>query len=154
MNASNFRRPEALCSRLKNIFWRRKHWYQITSLLDSVIKGIISRLQSLTPPLDSLFSPVATPFAWTTPTSLPNTGPQSSLLGHMTSAGTVSSLDGSGVCPECSNKVSAAKKDEDRNKNVRRHIRERHGQSVKCPQCGQTFSRPSNMKRHITNTHE
>ena len=99
-------------------------------------------------------TPVATPFASTTPTSLPNTGPQSSPLSHMTSAGTVSSLDGSGVCPECGYKVSVAKEDEDRNKNVRRHMREKHGQSVKCPQCGQNFSRPSNMKRHITNTHE
>ena len=99
-------------------------------------------------------TPVTTPFASTTPTSLPNTGPQTSPLSHMTSAGTVSSLDGSGVCPECGYKVSVAKEDEDRNKNVRRHLREKHGQSVKCPQCGQNFSRPSNMKRHITNTHE
>ena len=99
-------------------------------------------------------TPVTTPFALTTPTSLPNTGPQSFSLSPMTSAGTVSSFDGSGVCPECSYKVSVAKEDGDRNKNVRRHMREKHGQSVKCPQCGRNFSRPSNMKRHITNTHE
>ena len=98
-------------------------------------------------------SSVSTPFAWTMPTSLPSTGPRSSLPSHTTTTGTGSSLDGSGVCPECGHKVSVAKKEEDRNKNVRRHMREQHGQSVKCPQCGKDFSRPSNMRRHITDTH-
>ena len=99
-------------------------------------------------------TPVTTTFASTTPTSLPNTGPQSSSLSHVTSARTSSSLDGSGVCPQCGCKVSAAKKAKYRNNNVRRHIRERHRQSVKCPQCGRNFTRLSNTERHITETHE
>ena len=103
--------------------------------------------------IEQSHSPASTPFARSTPISPPNTGPQSSFLSHTTSAGTVSSLDGSGVCPKCGHKVSAAEKAENRNKNVGRHIRERHGQSVKCPQCGQNFTRPSNMKRHITEIH-
>ena len=104
--------------------------------------------------IEQSLSPASTPIAGTTPTSLPNTGPQSSLLSHTTSAATATSLDGSGVCPQCGYKVSAAAKLEDRNKNVRRHERERHGPPVKCPECGLTFPRPSNMKRHITIVHE
>ena len=96
----------------------------------------------------------STPIAKTTPTSLLNTGPHSSLLSRTTSAATASSLDGSGFCPKCGYKVSAAEKPENRNKNVRRHMRERHGQSGTCTECGQTFSRPSNMKRHITDIHK
>ena len=98
-------------------------------------------------------SPVSTPFASATPTSQPNNGPQDSLPSQTTTIGTGSSLDGSGVCPECGHKVSVAKKEENRNNNVRRHMREHHGQSVKCPQCGKDFSRQSNMRRHITDTH-
>ena len=98
-------------------------------------------------------SPVSTPFAWTAPTFPPNTGTQSSLLSHVTSAGTSGSLDSSGVCPDCGYKVSTAKEARVRNNSVRRHIRERHGQSVICPQCGQNFTRPSNMERHITEVH-
>ncbi len=93
------------------------------------------------------------PIARTTPTSLPNTGPQSPLLSSATSVTTASSRDGSGVCPECGDKVSNAAKLVDRNKNVNRHMRERHGQPVNCPECDQTFPRPSNMQRHFNNTH-
>ena len=99
------------------------------------------------------YTSVAVPFASAMATSQPNNGPQGSLPSQTTTTGTVSSLDGSGVCPECSRKVSVAKKEEDRNKSVRSHMREQHGQTVKCPQCGKDFSRPSNMRRHITDTH-
>ena len=104
--------------------------------------------------IEQFHSPASTPITRTRPTSLSNMGPQSSLLSHTTSAATAGSLDGSGVCPECGYKVSTAEKAKHRNDNVRRHIRERHRQSVKCPQCGQNFTRPSNMDRHITIVHK
>ena len=97
----------------------------------------------------------STPIARTTPTSLLNTGLKSSLLSHTISAATTGSLDGSGVCPTCGSKVSAAEKAVNRNKNVRRHIRERHGQNpVECPECPQTFPRRSNMMRHVNEIHK
>ena len=71
--------------------------------------------------------PVSTHFASATPTCQPNNGPQGSLPSQTTTIGTGSSLDGSGVCPDCGCKVSVAKKEENRNNNVRRHMREHYG---------------------------
>ena len=97
----------------------------------------------------------STPIARTTPTSLLNTGPKNSLLGQTTSAATTVSLDGSGVCPTCGSKISAAKTAENRNKNVNRHMRERHGpKRVECPECSQSFPRRNNMMRHVNEVHK
>ena len=98
---------------------------------------------------------VSTPITRTTPTSLLNTDLESSLPGHTTSAATTGSLDGSGVCPTCGSKVSAAKTAEYRNKNVNRHMREKHKQKrVECPECPQSFPRRHNMTRHVNEVHK
>ena len=106
--------------------------------------------------IEQSHSPASTSIARTAPTSLLTTGPQSSLLSHTTSAATTSSLDGSGVCPQCGYKVSTAEKPKDRNNNVNRHMREQHrqGQSVKCPEGDHTSQRSSNEGRHIRLVHQ
>ena len=113
---------------------------------------------SLTTPSTSIgqsHSLVSTPIAQTTPTSLLSTSLKSSLPGNTTSAATTGSPDSSGVCPICSDKVSAAKNAKDRKKNVNRHMRETHrGKRVECPECAQTFRRPSNMMRHVKDIHK